>query len=100
MMTLLICVRQKYQLVVFMRDNSGENKLQEIINFIKSTGATSRFSTSYEQWQNGLVESAINLINRLAYTVMAESGLGGRFWFEAAAAGADAVSVMSRTSIA
>ncbi len=40
--------------------------------------------------QNGLAESAINSIMRLACTVMAESGLGGRFWFKAAAAGVDA----------
>ena len=70
-------LRQKYSLVVFMRDNAGENKSQEIIDFIESIGATNCFSTSYEQWQNGLAESAINSIMRLARTVMAESGLGG-----------------------
>ena len=86
-------LRQKYSLVVFMRDNAGENKSQEIIDFIESIGATNRFSTSYEQWQNGLAESAINSIMRLARTVMAESGLGGRFWFKAASAGVDARNV-------
>ena len=58
-------LRQKYSLVVFMRDNAGENKSQEIIDFIESIGATNRFSTSYEQWQNGLAESAINSIMSL-----------------------------------
>ena len=41
-------LRQKYQLVVFMPDNAGENKSQGIIDFIKSIGATNRFSTPYE----------------------------------------------------
>ena len=86
-------LRQKYFLVVFMRDNAGENKSQEIIDFIESIGATNRFSTSYEQWQNGLAESAINSIMRLARTVMAESGLGRIFWFKAAAAGVVASNV-------
>jgi hypothetical protein len=48
---------------------------------------------SYEQWQNGLAEAAINSIMRLARTVIAESGLGGRFWFKAALAGKDARNV-------
>ena len=47
---------QKYSLVVFMRDNAGENKSQKIIDFIDFIGATNRFSASYEQWQNGLAE--------------------------------------------
>ncbi len=33
-----------------------------------------------------LAELAINSVIRLACTVMTESGLGGRFWFKAAAA--------------
>jgi hypothetical protein len=51
-------VCQKYQLVMFMRDYAGENKSQGIINFIESIGATNKFSTLYQQWQNGLAESA------------------------------------------
>ena len=86
-------IRQKHDLVVVMRDNAGENKSQEIMEFIQSTGARNHFSTSYEQWQNGLAEAAINSIMRLARTVMAESGLGGRFWFKAALAGKDARNV-------
>ena len=67
-------LRQKYSLVLFMRVNAGENKTQEIIDFIESIGATNPFSAADEQWQNGLAESAINSIMRLAR--MAESGLG------------------------
>ena len=63
------------------------------MEFIQSTGARNHFSSSYEQWQNGLAEAAINSIMRLARTVMAESGLGGRFWFKAALAGKDARNV-------
>ncbi len=58
-------LRQKYQLFVFMRDIAGENKSHEIIDILKSRGATNWFSTSYEQWQNGFSDSAINLVMRL-----------------------------------
>ena len=63
------------------------------MEFFDSVGVRNHFSTSYEQWQNGLAEAAINSIMRLARTVMAESGLGGRFWFKAACAGKDARNV-------
>ena len=86
-------IRQKHDLVVVMRDNAGENKSHEIMEFIQSTGARNHFSSSYEQWLNGLAEAAINSIMRLARTAMAESGLGGRFWFKAALAGKDARNV-------
>jgi hypothetical protein len=81
---------QKFQVVVSMRDNAGENYSQEIIDFIEFVGASNCFSTSYEQWQIGLAECSINSIMRLARTVLAESGLGGRFWLKAAAAGVHA----------
>jgi hypothetical protein len=45
-----------------MRDNAGENKSQEIVDFFKSMGIKSYHSTAHEQWQNGLPESAINSI--------------------------------------
>ena len=80
-------IRLKHKLVVVMRDNAGENKSQDIIDFFESVGAKKYFSTGYEQWQNGLPESAINSIMLIARTVMVESGLGGRFWFKAALAG-------------
>jgi hypothetical protein len=86
-------IREKHDLVVVMRDNARENKSQEKMEFIQSTGARNHFSTSYEQWQNGLAEAAINSIMRSARTVMAGSGLGGRFWFKAALAGKDARNV-------
>ena len=86
-------LRQKYTLVVVMRDNAGKNKSKEIMEIFDSVGVRNHFSASYEQWQNGLAEAAINSIMRLARTVMAESGLGGRFWFKAACAGKDARNV-------
>jgi hypothetical protein len=49
------------------------------MEFLDSVGVRNHFSASHEQWQNGLAEAAINSIMRLASTVMAESGLGGRF---------------------
>ena len=76
-----------------MRENAGENKSKEIMEFFDSVGVRNHFRTWHEQRQNGLAEAAINSIMRLARTVMAESGLGGRFWFKAACAGKDASNV-------
>jgi hypothetical protein len=56
-------------------------------------GVRNHFSTSHEQWQNGLAEEAIDSIMQLASTVMAESGLGRRFWFKATYARKDAYKV-------
>ncbi len=60
---------QKHDLVVVMRDNAGENNLKshKKMEFIQSTGAQNHFSSSYQQWQNGLAEEAINSIMRLAH---------------------------------
>ncbi len=60
-----------------MRDNSGENKSKEIMDFFHSVGVRNHFSTSQEQWQNGLAEAAFHSIMRLTRTVMAESGDSG-----------------------
>ena len=59
-------LRQKLTLVVVMRDNAGENKSKDIMEFFDSVGVRNHFSTLYEQWQNGLAEAAINSIMRLA----------------------------------
>jgi hypothetical protein len=67
-------LRQKHKLVIVMRDHAGENKSQKIIDFFESVGlgVKNYFSTANEQWQNGLTESAINLIMMAARTIMAE----------------------------
>ena len=70
-----------------MRDNMGENKSQEVVDFFESMGVKNYYSTSHEQWQNGLPESAINSVMMLSRTIMVESGLGGRFWFKSACVG-------------
>ena len=83
-------LRQMHTLLVVMRDNAGENKSQEIIEFFESVGVKNYFSTAREQWQNGLTKAAINSIMMISRTVMVESGLGGRFWFKSALAAIDA----------
>ena len=70
-----------------------------MIQFLESRGIRSHFSTPKEQWQNGAAESTINFIMMIAQTVMAESCLGGRFWFKAATAGKDARNVTSKERI-
>jgi transposase InsO family protein len=70
-----------------MRDNASEYKSEEMMQFLESKGIRSQFSTPKEQWQNGAAESTIQSIMMIARTMMAESGLVGRFWFKAASAG-------------
>jgi hypothetical protein len=46
-------LRETHTLLVVMRDNAGENKSKEIVDFLESHGIKNRYSTPYEQWQNG-----------------------------------------------
>ena len=72
--SVIVDLRQKHKLVIFMRDNSGENKSHEMIEFFESLGVDNYFSAANEKWQNGLQESAINSIMMLSRTIMTESG--------------------------
>ena len=92
-------LRQKHKLPVVMRDNAGENKLQEVVDFFESMGVKNYYSTAHEQWQNGLLEAAINSVMMLSRTIMVESGLGGRFWFKSALAGCEARNVTYKARI-
>ena len=82
-------LREKYPLFVVMRDNAGENKSKEISDYFTSEGVANRYSTAYEQHQDGLSESGIKSVFMLARSGMAESGLGSKFWFCAATCGKD-----------
>jgi len=82
-----------------MLDNASEYKSEEMMQFLESRGFHSHFSTPKEQWQNGVAESTINSIMMSALTVMAESGLGGRFGFKAALARKDARNVTFKERI-
>ncbi len=66
-----------------VRDNGGENTLKELSEFFTENGVNNYFSTPYEQWQNGLAESSVGSVTMLGKTGMAESGLGGPYWFSA-----------------
>ena len=92
-------LRQKHKLLVVMRDNAGENKSQEVVDFFESMGVKNYYSTSHEQWQNGLPEAAINSVMMLSRTIMVESGLGGRFWFKSALTGCEARNVTYKARI-
>ena len=76
-------LRQKYQLLVVLRDNAGENSSKEIKDFFTSKGVMNYFSTPYEPWQDGISEASIKSLLMLTRTEMAESGMAGRFWFSA-----------------
>jgi hypothetical protein len=60
-----------------MRDNAGEDKSKEIVDFLESHRIDNRYSTPCEQWQNCQAEQSINFsLMTLARSVMVESGLG------------------------
>jgi hypothetical protein len=77
----------------------AKTKSQKIQEFFEFVGVQNHFSTPKEQWRNGAAESTINSIMLIARTVMAESGLGGLFWFKAAAAGTDALNATFKALI-
>ena len=42
-------LRQKHKLLVVMRDNAGEIKQQEIVDFFESMGIKNYYSTAHQQ---------------------------------------------------
>jgi transposase InsO family protein len=92
-------LRETHTVIMVMRDNAGENKSKEIVDFLESPGIESRYSTPYEQWQNGQAESSINSLMTLARSVMVESGLGGKFCFSSAMMAKDARNVTYKERI-
>ena len=61
-----------------MRDNAGENRSQDVEDFIQSIHVQSRYSAPYEQWQDGQPETAIRTLTRLVRSMKNESGVGVR----------------------
>ncbi len=92
-------LRTKHTLVVLMPDNASEYKSEEMMQFLESRGIRCHFGTPKEHWPNGEAESTINSIMMIARAVMAESGLGGRFWFKAASTGKEARNVTFKERI-
>ena len=66
-----------------VRDDVGENTSKELNDYFTERGIKNYFSTPYGEWQNGLAEASVNSVTMRGRTVMAESGLGGQFWFSA-----------------
>ena len=50
-------LREKHTLFVVMRDNAGENKSKEISDYFRLMGVANRYSTAYEQHQDGFAEA-------------------------------------------
>jgi hypothetical protein len=68
-----------------MRDNAGENKSKQTVEFFYSVGVRNHFSTAHEQWQSGY---------KFDHEISSHSlGSGGGIWFKAACAGKDACNV-------
>ena len=66
-------LRQKHTLLVVMRDTASENKSQEGIDSFESMGVKNYYSTSHEQWHNGLPEAAINSVMNLSWCCQEQS---------------------------
>ena len=74
-------LRAKWTLITLMRDNAGENRSQEVEDYIESLHVQSRYSAPYEQWQDGQPETTIRTLTRLVRSIKKESGVNVRFWF-------------------
>ena len=83
-------LRARHVLQILIRDNAGELKSQDLLDYIESLGVKDYFSVAYEQYQNGPAESSINSCMLLTRTQLAESGLGGKYWFRSLVSAKDA----------
>ena len=52
-------LREKYPLLVVMRDNAKENSSKAICDYFTSMGVKNYYSAGYEPWQDGLAEASI-----------------------------------------
>ncbi len=74
-------------------DNAGENRSQEVEDYIESLQVQSRYSAAYEQWQDGQQETAIRTLTGLVRSIKTESGVNVRFWFHLMVTAANASNV-------
>jgi hypothetical protein len=92
-------LRAIYPLRVIMRDNAGENKSKAIADYFTSMMVENRYSTAHEPHQDGLAEAGVKSVFTLARSGMAQSGLGGKYWFCAATYGKDCRNVTYKERI-
>ena len=92
-------LREKYPLLVVMRDNSGENKSKMLADYFTSMGVENYYSTAYEPWQDVLAEASVKSVMMLAKCGMAGSGLGSPYWFCSATNGKDCRNVTYKNRI-
>ena len=92
-------IRAKHALITLMRDNAGENRSQDVEDFIQSIHVQSRYSAPYEQWQDGQPETAIRTLTRLVRSMKNESGVGVRFWYHMLVAATNASNVTFKKRI-
>ena len=77
-------IQAKCPLLMIVSDNRWENTSKDLNEFYSDNRVKKHFSTPYEQWRNGLTEASVGLVSMLGKTRVAESGLGGPYWFCAA----------------
>ena len=86
-------LRTKWKLATLMQDNTGENRSQEVEDYIESIQVQSRYSAAYEQWQDGQPETAIQTLRKLVRSIKTGSGVNVRFWFHMMVTAANASNV-------
>ena len=86
-------VRARYPLLSLMRDNANENRIPELRKFCEERGVAERYSTPYEQWQDGAAEVTIRVYGRLVRSELAGTGLPLGAWFSAMVTANDASNV-------
>ena len=69
-------LREKYPLLVVMRDNAGENKSKVLADYFTSMGVENYYSTAYEPWQDGLAEASVKSVMMLLNVEWLDQGSG------------------------
>ncbi len=92
-------LREKYLLLVVMRDNAGEKKVEGNLRVFASILVNTYYSTGYVPHQDGLVEAGIESVFMLARNGMSRSGLRGKYWVCRATYGRDCRNVTNKERI-
>jgi hypothetical protein len=74
-------IRARHPIRSLMRDNANENHSTDLLKFCEERGIAERYSTPYEQWQDGAAEVSIRVLGRLTRAELAGTGLPVEAWF-------------------
>ena len=90
-------IRALHPLRGLMRDNANENQSADLRKFCEERGIAERYSTPYEQWQDGAAEVSIRVLGRLTRAQLAGTGLPVEAWFSSLITANDSANVTATT---